>query len=81
MHTKVLASKLQVLEFMSERRIVWIYEIEQKFGYTYYSAKNRLRRLKKEGLVINMTRGSWELTEEGYRRLRYYKRKVGGASW
>ena len=75
MHIKVLASKLQVLKFIEERRIVWVYEIEQKFGYTDYSARNRLRRLKKEGLVINMTRGSWELTEEGYRRLKYYGKR------
>ena len=37
MHTKV-ATKLQVLEFIEERRLVWVYEIEQKFGYTDHSA-------------------------------------------
>lgn len=73
MTAKVIkATKLQVLEFIEERRLVWVYEIEQKFGYTDRSARKRLERLKKDGLVINMTRGCWELTVEGYRRLRYY---------
>jgi len=70
----ILATKLQVLEFIEGKGLVWVYEIEQKFGYTDHSARDRLRRLKKEGLVINMTRGCWELTEEGYRRLRYYRK-------
>ena len=51
-----------------------MYDIEQKFGYTYNSARNRLKRLKKEGLIINMTRGCWELTEAGFGRLRYYRK-------
>ncbi len=66
------ASKLQVLEFIKERQLVWVYEVVQKFGYTDHGARIRLTRLKKAGLVINMTRGCWELTEEGYRKLRYY---------
>ena len=69
------ATKLQVLEFIKERQLVWVYEIEQKFGYTDHGARIRLIRLKKAGLVINMTRGCWELTEEGYRKLRYYGRR------
>ena len=66
------ATKLQVLEFIKERQLVWVYEVAQKFGYTDHGARIRLIRLKKAGLVINMTRGCWELTEEGYRKLRYY---------
>ena len=69
------ATKLQVLEFIKERQLVWVYEIEQKFGYTDHGARIRLIRLKKAGLAINMTRGCWELTEEGYRKLRYYGRR------
>ena len=69
-----LATKLQVLEFIAKRRLVWVYEIEQEFGYTIRSARDRLRRLKKAGLVINMTRGCWELTEAGYRKLSYYRK-------
>jgi len=75
MTAKVIkATKLQVLEFIEERRLVWVYEIEQKFGYTDRSARKRLERLKKDGLVINMTRGCWELTVEGYRKLRHYRK-------
>ena len=72
MRTK--ASKLQVLEFIKERQLVWVYELVQKFGYTDHGARIRLNRLKKDGLVINMTKGCWELTEEGYRKLRYYEK-------
>ena len=69
------ASKLQVLEFIKERQLVWVYEVVQKFGYTDHSARIRLIRLKKAGLAINMTRGIWELPEEGYKRLRYYGKR------
>jgi len=75
MTAKVIkANKLQVLEFIKSKRLVWVYELVQEFGYTDRSARKRLERLKKEGLAINMTRGAWELTEEGYRRLRYYRK-------
>jgi len=76
MQTKVIkANKLQVLEFIKERQLIWVYELVQEFGYTDRSARDRLYRLKKAGLVINMTRGCWELTEEGYRKLRYYGKR------
>lgn len=76
MSTKqIKASKMDVLEFIMRRSVVQVYELQGKFRYSYWGAKNRLRRLKKEGLVINMTRGSWELTEEGYRRLKYYGKR------
>jgi len=41
------ASKLQVLEFIKERQLVWVYEVVQKFGYTDHGARIRLIRLKK----------------------------------
>jgi len=76
MSTKqIKAPKVDVLEFIMRRGVVQVYELQDKFHYSYWGAKNRLRRLKKEGLVINMTRGSWELTEEGYKRLKYYGKR------
>ena len=51
-----------------ERKLVWGYELTEKFGYSPKSTPNLLNRLKKAGLVINMTRDCWELTEEGYSR-------------
>jgi predicted transcriptional regulator len=44
------------------------------FGYTYWAAKTRLRRLKKQGLIANFGRGQYTFTDEGHRRLRYYGR-------
>jgi Mn-dependent DtxR family transcriptional regulator len=72
---KILATKIDVLEFIMKRRLVWPYELEEKFGYSFRYVPVLLNRLKRAGLVINMTKGCWELTEEGYRRLRYYGRR------
>ena len=71
---RLLAEKLDLLEFIKERELVYAYEIEENFGYSHRSVPNTLTRLKKAGLIINMTKGCWELTVEGYRKLEYYKR-------
>lgn len=72
MDTKVVkADELTILQFIKQKRLIWVYELVEKFKYTDYSARGRLKRLKKEGLAINMTPGCWELTEEGYKKLRY----------
>ena len=63
---------MDLLKFIKERELVYAYEIEEKFGYSNRSVPATLTRLKKAGLIINMTKGCWELTEEGYRKLRYY---------
>lgn len=68
----IKANKLTVLEFIKQRRIVQAFELCEKFGYSLNYAHVRLQRLKRQGLVINMTPGFWELTEEGFRRLRYH---------
>ena len=72
---KVLATKLDILEFIMRRKLISPYELAEKFRYSEKSIPKLLHRLKKAGLIINMTRGSWELTEEGYRRLRYYGKR------
>lgn len=75
MSQKIKATKLDVLEFIKKKGLIEIWQLRDKFNYSDESAYKRLQRLKKQGLVINMTRGSWELTEEGYRRLRYYGKR------
>jgi len=75
MARKVIARKLDVLEWIMKRRLVWPYELEDHFGFSREYAYVLLSRLKKAGLVINMTRGCWELTEEGFRKLKYYGRR------
>jgi len=75
MPKRIVATKLDVLEFIMKRKLVWAYELAEKFGYDPRYVAVLLSRLKKAGLVINMTKGCWELTEDGYRRLRYYGRR------
>lgn len=72
---RILASKLDILEFIMKRKVISPYELLEKFHYSENSLRKLLYRLKKEGLVLDMTRGSWELTEEGYRRLKYYGKR------
>jgi predicted transcriptional regulator len=72
MGNRLLARRLDLLKFIRERELVYAYEIEENFGYNHRSISNTLTRLKKAGLIINMTKRCWELTEEGYRKLRYY---------
>ncbi len=72
MKKRLLARRLDLLKFIKKRKLVYAYEIEENFGYTYRSVSVTLTRLKKAGLIINMTKGCWELTEKGYGKLRYH---------
>lgn len=72
---EILATKLEILEFIMEKGIIWAYELEEKFGYSPKYVPTLLYRLKKAGLIINMTKGRWELTEEGYKKLRHYGKR------
>ena len=71
----VLARKLDTLKFIMKRGLIWRYELEEEFGYSHWSITKTLTRLKRQGLIINMTRGCWELTEKGYDKLEYYGRR------
>lgn len=75
MAKKILARRLDILEFIMKRGLVWTYELEQHFGYAPRSVFMLVSRLKRAGLIINMTRGCWELTDLGYDKLRYYGRR------
>lgn len=68
------ATKIQVLKLMADKEIVSWRDLAEHFGYPYQTAKARLWRLQKEGLVSKLVvvRGKWVLTEAGYRRLAYY---------
>ncbi len=73
----IRASRIEVLNFIRERKIVRYYELAEKFHFSEGYAALLLTRLKKARLVINMTKGCWELTEEGYSRLKYHGRNTG----
>lgn len=77
MRKRIKARKKDILEFIRKRGMVWAYELAEKFGYSESYVPTLLKRLKKQGLIINMTPGCWELTEEAYRRLRYYGKRQG----
>ena len=72
---QIKATKLDVLEFIMKRGVVQVSELQDKFTYSYWGAYMRLRHLKEQGLVVNMKRGFWELTENGFKRLRYYGKR------
>ena len=72
---KLLASKLDILEFIMRRNFISPYELVEKFHYSENSLPTTLYRLKKAGLIINMTKDYWELTVEGYKKLRYYRKR------
>jgi len=72
---KLLASKLDILEFIMRRNFISPYELVEKFHYSENSVSRTLGRLKKAGLIINMTKDYWELTVEGYKKLRYYRKR------
>ena len=69
------ASKLEILRFIEGRRIIFIFDLIERFGYTYYSAINRLRLLRGQGMAVSDGRGHWVLTDEGMRRLQWLTRK------
>ena len=75
MPKSVLATKLDILEFIKRKKIISSYELVEKFHYSEKTIPKLLYRLKKAGLIINMTRGCWELTEDSYKKLKYYGKR------
>jgi len=68
----IKARKIQVLEFIYDRKVVTSYDLMNRFGYTYSSSRCRLSQLRKEGFIANFDRGQWCLTEKAYKKLRYH---------
>jgi len=71
----LVATKLDILEFIMRRNFISPYELVEKFHYSENSVRTTLNRLKKAGLIINMTKDYWELTVDGYKKLRYYRKR------
>ena len=70
-------TKLEVLTFIRDREVVWIKTLCAQFGYTYWGAVSRLKRLRKEGLVESLyakglNQGRYLLTTRGSERLDYF---------
>jgi len=49
MAKKILATKMDILEFIRKKRIVWAYELAEKFGFSHRYVPVLLNRLKKAG--------------------------------
>ena len=77
-------TKLEVLEFIRSREIIWIRDLVSAYGYKYWGAVSRIKRLCRDGLVTaiyvrGLNQGRYALTEKGDARIRYLT-KVGQAS-
>ncbi|MBA7574008.1 hypothetical protein ES708_15810 [subsurface metagenome] len=68
----IKARKLEVLEFIYDREVVTAYDLINRFGYTYGSARCRLCQLRKEGFIQRTMMGHWCLTDRGYNKLDYH---------
>jgi len=66
--------KLQLLQFF-HKKMVEAWQLEREFGFSHDYAQQVFHRLKKQGLIINMRPGRYELTEKGLRRLKYYGKR------
>jgi len=69
-------TKFEILRFIRDQEVVWIHTLIEYFGYTYWGAVSRLKRLYKEGLVESLytrglNQGRYVLTTRGYERLDY----------
>lgn len=69
-------TKLEILTFIRDQEVVWIKTLCARFGYTYWGAVSRLKRLCKEGLVESLyakglNQGRYLLTTRGSERLDY----------
>ena len=69
----IKARKLEVLNLIRYKEVVAAHDLMEEFGYTYSSARCRLSRLGKEGFLHPLiVRGTWVLTDKGYRKLDYH---------
>lgn len=75
MGPKTPIKKIDMLEWIMKRRRVWPYELADHFGFTPGYVSVLLARLKRDGLITNMGRGCWVLTEEAFKKLKYYGRR------
>lgn len=68
------ATKAEVLLFIATREdlMVSILDLMNQFGYTYWGACDRLQTLKRQGLVEQIERGIWGITDKGISRLTYW---------
>lgn len=69
-------TKLEILAFIRDRGVIWIRELISEYGYTYWGAASRLKRLCKQELITGvykrgLNQGRYTLTNKGYERIEY----------
>jgi len=76
MSHEIKATLADVLSFIKIKEVVEPMELLSEFGYTYWGARTRLKRLEKATLVekLGIRAGAYYLTNERFRRLEYYER-------
>ena len=68
----VKAKKIDLLEFIYDKESVAAGNLMEQFDYTYSGAHSRLSQLRKGGLIQELTKGRWCLTEKAYKKLDYH---------
>ena len=71
---EIKASKVEVLDFIRRRQAVVTADLVNGFGYSYWGAYNKLRRLHRDHLIKRLARGEYCLADDGYLKLVYYKK-------
>ncbi len=74
---EVKATTEEILEFIHLNKAIEVWQLCAKFHYTDWSARDKLTKLKKAGLVNNVIRGRWVLTVAGEARVKYYAKRSG----
>jgi len=69
-------TKLEILTFIRDQEVIWIETLSAYYGYTYWGAVSRLKRLCKQGLIEplyarGLNQGRYVLTTKGFERIEY----------
>lgn len=71
-----IPKKLKILTFIRDQEVIWVSELVSEFGYAYWGAVSRLKRLRKQGLIEplytrGLNQGRYVLTNKGLERIKY----------
>jgi len=71
---EIKASKVEVLDFIRRRQAVVTVDLMNEYGFSFWGAFNKLRRLHRDHLIKRLARGEYCLADDGYLKLVYYKK-------
>lgn len=75
-----MVPKLEILRFFEKITLVGAVDLVNEFKYTELSARNKLSRLNKEGLIEPgiTEKGKWLLSVKGEKKLKYLREVEDG---